>query len=128
KGNPILEIGDLKNGGFCLGMREGVILISGNEDLLKAGMDQLEKGPTLKNEKNFLAVQQTAGEKFAANVYVNYSKLEVGLKRISNDDEQDRLDGISRFAEWTEMDLSLRPNAVLMNGYTCAPDSAADRK
>src|SRR6201999_3315471 len=85
EGNPILEIGDLKNGGFCLGMGEGVILISGNEDLLKAGMDQLAKGPTLKNDKSFCAVQQTAEEKVAANVYVNYQKLLVGLARISND-------------------------------------------
>jgi len=126
KTNPILEIGDLKNGGFCLGMREGVILISANEELLKAGMDQMEKGPTLKNDKNFIAVQQTAGEKAAANVYVNYQKLVVGLTRISNDNIHDRLDGIARFAEWTEMDLSLRPNAVLMNGYTSAPDSTLD--
>lgn len=126
KGNSILEVGDLKTGGFCLGLCEGVILISGNEELLKAGMDQMEKGPTLKNDKSFFAVQQTAGEKAAGNVYVNYPKLLVGLTRISNDNIHDRLDGLARFAEWTEMDLSLRPNAVLMNGYTAAPDSAAE--
>jgi hypothetical protein len=126
KGNPILEVGEIQNGGFCVGMREGVILISGNEDLLKAGMDQLEKGPTLKNDKNFSAVQQTAEEKAAASIYINYEKLHVGLMRISNDNTHDRLEGISDFAEWTEMDLSLRPNAVLMNGYTSAPDSASE--
>ncbi len=126
KGNPIYAVGEMHNGGFCVGMVKGVILISGNEDLLKAGMDQLEKGPTLKNDRNFVAVQQTAGEKATANVYVNYSKLSVGLTRISSDNMHDRIEGISRFAEWTEMDLSLRPNAVLMNGYTSAPDSAAE--
>ncbi len=126
KGNPILHIGEITNGGFCTGMREGVILISCNEDLLKTGMDQLGKGPTLKNDKGFSAVRQTAGEKAAANIYFNYQKLSVGLKRISNDNFQDRLEGINRFAEWTEMDLSLRPNAVLMNGYTSSPDSAKE--
>lgn len=126
KGNKIICIGELTNGGFCTGMRDGVILISGNEDLLKTGMDQLEKGPTLKNDKNFSAVQQTAGEKAVANIYFNYPKLVVGLKRISKDNLHERLENISDFAEWTEMDLSLRPNAVLMNGYTSSPDSAKE--
>jgi hypothetical protein len=126
KGNPVMEIGDPNNGGFSIGMREGVILISGNVELLKTGLDQLEKGPTLKNDKNFMAVHQTAGEKAAANVYVNYARLNIGLKRLSNDSYHDRLESLDRFAEWSEMDLSLRPNAVLMNGYTSSPDSAKE--
>ncbi|HET6993208.1 MAG TPA: DUF3352 domain-containing protein [Bacteroidia bacterium] len=126
KGFPVYEIEPFSNPKFFIGMREGVILISGNEELLKTGMDQLEKGPTLKNNKSFSAVQQTAGEKAAANVYFNYTKLLVGLKRLSTDNYHDRLESINRFAEWTEMDLSLRPNAVLMNGYTSSPDSAKE--
>ena len=126
KGNSILSIGEKAQGGFYTGMRDGIILLSANEELLKAGMDQLEKGPTLKNDKIFIALKETAGEKAAANIYINYRKLLVGLKRISDDNFHERLENISRFAEWTEMDLSLRPNAVLLNGYTSSPDSAKE--
>jgi hypothetical protein len=52
--------------------------------------------------------------------------LLVGLKRISDEHFHERLEYISRFAEWTEMDLSLRPNAALLNGYTASPDSAKE--
>ena len=126
KNSPVLEVGEPHKGGFCVGMVKGIILISGNVELLKSSIDQLEKGPTLKNDKGFMAVSQTAGEKAAANVYVNYSRMLVGLKRISNDEFHARLDNISRFADWSELDLSLRPNAVLLNGYTYSPDSAKE--
>lgn len=124
KGNSIYEIVPVKNSKFFIGMREGVILISANQELLKTALDQMEKGPSLKTDKSFMAVRQTAGEKAAANLYINYSKLLVGLKRISNDNFHERLENIDRFATWTEMDLSLRPNAVLLNGYTSSPDSS----
>jgi hypothetical protein len=126
KGISILEIGEQHKGGFCVAGVQGIVLISGNMELLKSSIDQLEKGATLKNDKGFMAVKQTAGEKSAANVYVNYQKMLVGLKRISNEDFHSRLDNINRFAEWTELDLSLRPNALLMNGYTYSPDSAKE--
>lgn len=126
KGNPVYEVEPVASSKFFIGMREGVILISANVELLKTGMDQLEKDPTLKKDKSFMAVRATAGEKAVANVYINYSKLLVGLKRISNENFHDRLEGISTFAQWTELDLSLRPNAMLLNGYTSAPDSAKD--
>ncbi len=126
KGNSIYEIVPAASSKFFIGMREGVILVSANLELLKTGMDQLDKGPSLKNDKGFMLVRQTAGEKAAANVYINYSKLLVGLKRISNENFHERLEGLNHFASWTEMDLSLRPNAVLLNGYTSSSDSSKE--
>ncbi|CAN5373807.1 hypothetical protein BH09BAC5_BH09BAC5_10640 [soil metagenome] len=126
KNNPIYEIEFFKGGKFYIGLSDGVILISGNQELIKVGMDQLDKGPTLKNDKGFSLVRQTAGEKASANIYFNYQRMTVGLKRISNDNLNNRLENISRFADWSEFDLSLRPNAVLLNGYTSSQDSAKE--
>lgn len=123
KESTILEIGDPSSLGFCTSVNEGVILISSNKELLKTALEQLEKGATLKNDKSFYAVHQTAGEKATARIYFNYSKMALGLKRYATKKFHDRIADIARFAEWTEMDLSLRSNAVLMNGYTSSPDS-----
>ena len=123
KESTILEIGDPSSLGFCTSVNEGVILISSNKELLKTALEQLEKGVTLKNDKSFYAVHQTAGEKATARIYFNYSKMALGLKRYATKKFHDRIADIARFAEWTEMDLSLRSNAVLMNGYTSSPDS-----
>ena len=123
KESTILEIGDPSSLGFCTSVNEGVILISSNKELLKTALEQLEKGANLKNDKSFYAVHQTAGEKATARIYFNYSKMALGLKRYATKKSHNRIADIARFAEWTEMDLSLRSNAVLMNGYTSSPDS-----
>lgn len=123
KESTILEIGDPSSLGFCTSVNEGVILISSNKELLKTALEQLEKGAALKNDKSFYAVHQTAGEKATARIYFNYSKMALGLKRYATKKSHNRIADIARFAEWTEMDLSLRSNAVLMNGYTSSPDS-----
>lgn len=108
---------------FYCSVSQGVIQFSDNEDLLKAGIEQLSKGKTLLDDQGFQAVRKTAGEKSAANIYVNYPRLLVLLKRVSDKSFHESLDALNSFAGWTETDLSLRPNAALMNGYTFANDS-----
>lgn len=111
---------------FFASVSQGVLQLSDNEDLLKTAIEQLSaKGKTLLDDVAFMAVQKTAGEKSAANVYVNYSRLLVLLKRVSDKSFHGSLDALNTFAGWTETDLTLRPNAALMNGYTYASDSNA---
>ena len=110
---------------FYVSVCEGVLQFSDNEDLLKAGIEQLSKGKSLADDYAFQSVRKTAGKKSAANVYVNYSRLLVLLKRVSDKSFHESLDVMNTFAGWTETDISLRPNAALMNGYTYASDSNA---
>jgi hypothetical protein len=111
---------------FYASVSQGVLQLSDNEDLLKTGIEQLaDKGKTLIDDAAFMAVHKTAGEKSSANVYVNYSRLLVLLKRISAKSFHESLDALNSFAGWTETDLTLRPNAALLNGYTFASDSMA---
>lgn len=112
-----------KPNSFTLALREGIILLSGNKDLLKAGISQLEKEPSLLQDNGFLAVKQTAGEKSTANIYIHYPRLTTALKRIAEKDQHEQLDDIALFAGWSELDVSLRPNALLLNGYTVTGDS-----
>lgn len=120
----LLKVGEERSGGFTIAAQEGLVVISDNAELLKTGLAQLEKGPTLKQDAGFQRVQETAGEKTKANVYLNYERLTVALKRLSGEALRERLDLLPAFAGWTEMDVSFRPNALLLNGYTFAGDSA----
>jgi hypothetical protein len=121
----LITIGNLHEDGFITALSEGLVIISGNEELLKSALDQLEKGNNLRQDPGFAAVRQTAGEKTAGNIYLKYPALTTALKRISNDVSKERLEDLATFAEWTEVDLSLHPNALLLNGYTNADDSSA---
>ncbi len=110
---------------FYVSVCEGVIQFSDNEELLRIGIEQLAKGKSLVEDVAFQAVRKTAGDKTSANVFVNYSRLLVLLKRVADKSFHESLDVMNSFAGWTETDLSLRPNAVLLNGYTYASDSTA---
>ncbi len=110
---------------FYVSISEGILQFSDNADLLKTGIEQLAKGKTLLDDVGFRAVNKTAGAKTDATIYVNYSRLLVLLKRVSDKSFHESLDVMNTFGGWTETDLSLRPNAMLMNGYTYANDSAA---
>ncbi len=111
---------------FFASVSQGVLQFSDNEDLLKTAIEQLSaKSKTLLEDVSFMAVHKTAGEKVAANIYVNYSRLLVLLKRVSDKSFHDELDAFNSFAGWTETDLTLKPNAALLNGYTHATDSMA---
>lgn len=111
---------------FYASVSQGVLQLSDNEELLKTAIEQLSaKGKSLLDDVAFVAVHKTAGEKPAANIYVNYSRLLVLLKRVSDKSFHASLDAFSSFAGWTETDLTLKPNAALLNGYTYANDSFA---
>lgn len=111
---------------FFASVSQGVLQLSDNEDLLKTGIEQLSaKSKSLTDDVSFMAVHKTAGEQVAANIYVNYSRLLVLLKRVSDKSFHDELDAFNTFAGWTETDLTLKPNAALLNGYTHATDSTA---
>lgn len=123
KQNKLITIGETGKGGFTIALREGVILVSGNAELLKTGLEQIDKNVSLLNDPGFAAVKKTAGEKANANVYINYERLRTGLNRLSSDAYKTRIDDIAPFAGWTEMDASFRPNALLLNGYTYSNDT-----
>lgn len=124
--NAVISSGKSGTDKFFVSVCEGIVQISDNEELLRSAVDQLNKGNSLLNDKAFLAVRKTAGEKSVANVYVHYGKLLVLLKRNATKEFHDNLDILNSFAGWTETDLNLRPNAVMLNGYTFASDSTAN--
>jgi Protein of unknown function (DUF3352) len=107
-----------------LGLAEGVVIISGNQELVKTGIDNFKKGISISKNPGFAKVQQTAGEKVAANIYVYYPGLKIALIRLSSDGFKDRVDHISDLASWAEFDISFKANALLLNGYTAVEDSA----
>lgn len=114
----------LKHPKWCAGWAEGILLLSGNPELLKLGFDQLASRRSILNDPAFRAVQQTAGKNPAANIYLHLPRLSTSLQRISDQVFKDRVEDLSRFGSWIELDATLRPNQLLLNGYTSANDSA----
>jgi Protein of unknown function (DUF3352) len=105
-------------------INEGIVLISPSAALVKAAVDQLGSKRSLLNDRSFLAVLETAGKNAAANIYLNCPRTAAVLGKMAGDAVKDDLGLLEHTGGWMELDATLRPNLLLLNGYTSASDSA----
>jgi hypothetical protein len=113
----------LENDSLSICNDNGILLISDNKDLVRTALETKRTGGSLNRNATFNRVKETAGNKATINLYVNYQKLAKDLTAFAASDEHDHAASIGNFAAWTEVDLSWRSNALLMNGYTICADS-----
>ena len=101
----------------------GLIMASSTKQLLLEALGQLSNGTSLLQNASFAKALETAGKNVDANVFINYSHLpeylSVALKPAIGSTE--RL--VEDFAEWTELDVNLKPEGLTMNGFTYVNDS-----
>ncbi|MCE2772377.1 MAG: hypothetical protein LW750_02895 [Bacteroidetes bacterium] len=124
-----VAVGDatlLENDRLSICNDNGVILVSENKDLIRTALETKLKGGSLNRIPTFNRVKETAGNKATINLYVNYQKLAGDLRVFAAAAEQKHVGAMGNFAAWTEVDLSWRSNALLMNGYTICNDSNAN--
>ncbi len=107
---------------FSFAIDKGILLISTNISLIEKSLKQLSSGETLMTDINFKKVQKAAGDKPDAAVYINYKNLPALLSPFLNSAEVPR--SLNNIAAWTEVDLTLKTNEILLSGYTSANDSA----
>ncbi|TND08002.1 MAG: hypothetical protein FD123_2685 [Bacteroidetes bacterium] len=115
-----------KTGSFSYAVREGILLLSDNAALVGASLDQLTKGQSLMKNKRFADVLNTAGAKADGNIYISYDRLPLFIKRMTAESFHDNSEALSHFAAWTEVDLTIKPNAAMLNGFTTAVDTSGD--
>jgi hypothetical protein len=85
---------------------------------------QLSLQESVYQDDDFRKVLNTSGKNVDANIFINFqhapdlfaSKVKTGYRNSvrSHDD----------FASWTALDLNLQEEAILLNGFTLADDSA----
>ncbi|MCU0432438.1 MAG: DUF3352 domain-containing protein [Bacteroidia bacterium] len=103
---------------------EGIVLISAQPALVNAAIEQLGRKHSLLNDAGFAAVLETAGKNVPANIYLHCARTGDVLATIANESTQPDIDLLQRTGGWMELDATLRPNLLLLNGYTNASDSA----
>lgn len=109
---------------FFYTVHKGIFSGSFSEVLVQDAIRQLNSGTTIISNKDFSRVMNTAGEKVDANVYINYKSFPDILQTFLKPGAKSSMDFLTGFASWSELDVNMKPNALLMNGYTFADDSA----
>ncbi|NVN94462.1 MAG: DUF3352 domain-containing protein [Bacteroidetes bacterium] len=99
---------------------KGVFMGSYSMPLVEKGILQLNNNTSIASDENFINLQATAGKKVDANIYINYTNLSKWLALFINKETTIDMTMLADFGKWTEMDLFVKTNQLLLNGYTTA--------
>lgn len=108
---------------FSYAFAKGVLIASFNSALVERSIAQLNSGASLQTDKHFSSILNSAGEKVDGNIYVNYKRLPGFLTQLVSPAHSAMAGSIGSFAAWSGVDVTIRPNEMMMSGFT-AIDSA----
>ena len=103
---------------------DGLTLLSFQGELIERSIDQLRNSRSLIQDPAFLRAYETSGEYVDANVFVNYSAISSLIRANLRSPWNERFSGMEDLASWSALDVSLKPNALMLNGFTSISDSA----
>lgn len=101
----------------------GILIMSAENDLVQSSIHQLASGVSLEKDRSFNKIFNTAGKKVDANVYINYKTFPKILTEFTNKDTAPNVDALLNFADYSGWDVTIKPNALMLNGFTYSNDS-----
>ena len=123
-GETINTIATNKTARFHYAIVNGVLVMSINQHLVQTSIHQLKSAISLNNDKNFSKVIRTAGKNVDANVYINYEKISELTSPVLFPPSEKTFSVLSNFADCSSWDISIKPNALMLSGFTSASDSS----
>jgi hypothetical protein len=111
---------------FYYYLNNTVFALSYSPDLIEKSARTLVSDLSLLQNKSFTRVLKTAGNESEANVFVNFKNLSGILPNFLNAENIAFIQSLGNFAQWLSMDLSLKNDVIMLNGFTYSSDSAHD--
>lgn len=120
EGEKITTITSVNNTKLHFSITNGILLISCTPELIENSIHQLKKGNSLSSNKNFNKIVTASGKNVDANVYINYKRFPELMSSQLFDPGNKTLSPLESFADFSGWDISLRPNALTLSGFTAA--------
>ncbi|MFH1320165.1 MAG: DUF3352 domain-containing protein [Bacteroidota bacterium] len=108
---------------FSYTFLQNIFIGSFNSLLVEDAIRQLNTGKSLLNDRSFKKVKKTAGSKSDANIYLNYEIFPRFLGSFLNPASKRYVQLLSDLANWAEVDVKIKPDAIMLNGLTFTDDS-----
>jgi hypothetical protein len=124
-GTKIQDVKFLKKSApdFSYTYSHGLIMVSPSGILLEEAIRQLDQQNNTILESGFLQVSETAGQNVEANIFINYRIFPQMLSMLLNEKYKNDLKKFTYFADWGELDASIREDVILLNGFTTTDKS-----
>lgn len=104
-----------KNYFICI--KQGQLFISESSLLVETSLRQIASAEDWTQKESFQLVKKTAGAASNINLFINFSTLQDILIPITNKTTHTALNNISEQSEWGELDLEIKNDGLLLNGF-----------
>ena len=108
----------LKTYSFSCAYRGGILVFSRSSILLENAVRQIAADDNIAAHGKLAELMRSAGKNAPANIYINYSLLPRITSTVFHDRHRKLTEPLTRFADWTELDLNVKPDLLLLNGFT----------
>ncbi|MBN2349359.1 MAG: DUF3352 domain-containing protein [Bacteroidales bacterium] len=108
---------------FSYSINEGLVMLSFSSILLEDAIRQAGLSKNILSDAGFRKVLSTAGKNVVANIFINYNYFPKLLSVFVGQPDKAEVRGLNYLAEWTELDVNLNNEVMLLNGFTFANDS-----
>jgi len=109
---------------FSFGFSDGLLIASPSGILIEEAIRQLDQPDSEELKPGFMQVFRTAGQNVEANIFINYNSFTEMLSALLNEKYKKSLEDFAGFADWGELDASIRDDVILLNGFTTTDQSA----
>ncbi|MDR1672202.1 MAG: hypothetical protein LBS09_01870 [Bacteroidales bacterium] len=110
---------DGKTGTFSYACRKGILMFSSSAILLESALRHVEDGKDIITKQGRLFdLIRTAGKNALAHVYIHHVRLPRTVRSILHAEQYKTVEAAANFADWTELDINLKPDLLMFNGFT----------
>jgi len=104
----------------------GVLMMSKSQNLVESAIRQLKSGASLKTDAKINKILSTSGKNVDANIYINYHYLPEVLDKFATPSALKKSKSLSDFAYFSGWDIRIKPNALMLSGFTQTDNSPSD--
>ncbi len=101
----------------------GLFIGSTDTDLIEKSIKQVNSSKSISDLQSFKNVYQTSGKNVSANIYINHNNFAQLLAQLTDKGSQNEILKLNTFAQWSALDLTLKEQLLLFNGYSCFNDT-----
>ncbi|MBE9509789.1 MAG: DUF3352 domain-containing protein [Bacteroidetes bacterium] len=124
------EIHELKPNGFnksnsiYYAVKNNIFILSYSDILLESAIRQIDQPESIKQSNGFRIVEKTAGHNVDANLYIQFRTFPRLVSQLFGGEYQNTASQLTHLANWAELDVNIKEEEILLNGFTYSNDSA----
>jgi hypothetical protein len=98
---------------------DGVMVTSSEKGIIEKALKTYAGNKAhFSQDKAFVKLRNTSGDKVDARLFIHYRYFGQLLKIFTNKNVFESMNWLDKFAAWSEVDLTIKNNKILLNGFT----------